>query len=61
MLRLSCDWKKFLKEWSAEIMQLLREYQQYGLIDLEAEAIARNSFIYLLNPQIVTELREWEA
>lgn len=42
----SFDWKEFLEEWSAEIMQLLREYQQYGLIDLKAEAIARNSLAY---------------
>lgn len=27
-------------------MQLLREYQQYGLIDLEAETITRNSLAY---------------
>ncbi len=46
MARPSFDWKEFLEEWSAEIMQLLREYQQYGLIGLEAEAIARNSLAY---------------
>lgn len=47
MARPFFDWKEFLEEWSAEIMQLLREYQQYGLIDLEAQAIARNSLAYL--------------
>jgi cell wall assembly regulator SMI1 len=46
MARPSFDWKEFLEEWSAEIMQLLKGYQQYDLIDLEAEAIARNSLAY---------------
>lgn len=46
MARPSFNWKGFLEEWSAEIMQLLKEYQRYGLIGLKAEAIVRDSLAY---------------